>query len=356
MPARDLARTVRDVPLAKIIIGAHGAFAELIFSLTEEIVRTAGIGSIRIDRSDIVDFSAAPHQILLCNYPSNQIVATIARGDLKVLFLSEPSAETLLFMQHALGVEALEAIRSQTASAVANLVVGQCNSVRYLDRSTSYTLLQLADNLIEFLGIAVAPDQSRVLASRSSAGLGSEASVQEVLAKRAAGWPNRGSISNSSLECPRPWTNVCQDVVDGVLAMARFGSQRPIVWPTEVFSLTAPRLLADPAAVAVAGPSRNIYYGPYFYLPPSRYRVEVFLRFSDDTTQVPFALEVHAGAWLSRTRIESWRPGRLRGAFHLVHSDATSPLEIRLRNLADITQGTLSLVEVLFFSELDEHQ
>lgn len=354
MPAPDSGRTVRDVPLAKIIVGAHGAFAELVFSLTDEIARTNGIGTLRIDRSDVVDFSAAPNQILLCNYPSNQIVATIARGDLQVLFLSEPAAETLLFMQHNLGVEPLEAIRSQTASAVANLVIGQCSSVRYLDRNSGLTMVQLADRLVEFLGIAIAPEQRRALTSHASAGLGSEAGIQEVLAKHAESWPKDGAKSTRIPECARLWTDVCHDVVDGVLAMARFGSQRPIVWPTEVFSLTAPRLLADPAAVALAGPSRNIYYGPYFYLPPSRYRVEIFLRFSDDTSQVPFSLEVHAGAWLSRTRIASWRPGRLRGAFHLVHSDATSALEIRLRNLTEIAQGTLSLVEVLFFAEINE--
>ena len=75
------------------------------------------------------------------------------------------------------------------------------------------------------------------------------------------------------------------------------------------------------------------------------------MNFSADTTQVPFALEVHAGAWLSRTTIDRWRPGRFRGAFHLVHLDATSTVEIRLRNLAEITEGTLSLIEILFFAE-----
>ena len=336
-------------------MGAHGAFADLVFSLTEEIAHAAGIGSLRIDRFDIIDFSDAPSRVLLCNYPSNQIVTTIARGDLVVLFLLEPVADTLLFMERSLGIEPLASIRSQSASAVANLAIGQCNTVRYLDRTQdNNTLLQLTKNLSDFLGVGLTPEQCRALAGGVSLGLGCEAGVEEFLARRAEGLRGTDRDTVYAPAIARPWADVGRDVVDGALAMARFGSPRPIVWPTEVFSLGASRLKGTPGAVAAAGPSRNIYYGPYFYLPPSRYLVEVFVHFTADTTLVPFALEVHAGAWLTRATIENWHPGRLRGAFDLVHTDATSAVEIRLRNLAEITHGALSLIEILFLPERDE--
>lgn len=355
MSARVSDLSATDVPLASIVIGPHGPFSELVFSLIEGLARIVGIETIRIDRFDIVDFSEAHQRILLCNYPSNQIVAAITRGDLKVLFLLESPTDTLLFMQRVLRIEPLEAIRSQSASAVANLAIGKCGNVSYLERSQRRSMLQLAADLVRTLGLGLVPMQYHALRESLFDGLGWEAGVEDLLLCRAARWPDENQAAPLGLVAAgRDWADVCHDVIDGSLAMARFGSPRPIVWPTEVFSVLASRLPGDPSAMALAGPSRNVYYGPYFYLPPSRYRVEVFVQFSADTTQVPFSLEVHAGAWLSRASIDQWRPGRFRGAFHLVHPDATSTVEIRLRNLGEITQGSLSLVEILFFAEQEE--
>lgn len=211
-------------------------------------------------------------------------------------------------------------------------------------------MVQLIDRIGEHLGLPKEPDRWRSLADQSSERLGPEADVVDVLAKRSEGWAKDAQVTRSPAS-GRAWKDVCSDVIDGALAMARFGSARPIVWPTEVFSVAAPRSADNSTGVELTGKSRNIYYGPYFYLPPSRYQVEIFVNFSDDTTPVPFSLEVHADAWLSRTTIDRWRPGRFRGAFDLVHTDATSTVEIRLRNLTEISRGSLSLVEVLFFAE-----
>lgn len=301
----------------------------------------------------MIDFSADPERILLCNYPSNQIVSAIARDDLKVLLLLEPSADTQQFMQQALGVEPLEAIRSQSASAVANLALGRCRNIGILEQSRGQSMLQLIDSIGLNLGLSRAQNQWMSLADQSSEDLGPEANVVDVLAKRAKGWSKDAQATHSP-DTGRAWSEVCGDVIDGALAMALFGSARPIVWPTEVFSVAAPRSSDHPTGVALTGQSRNIYYGPYFYLPPSSYRVEIFVNFSSDATPVPFSLEVHAGAWLSRTTIDHWRPGRFRGAFDLVHTDATTTVEIRLRNLAEISRGSLSLVEVLFYAKREE--
>lgn len=331
-------------------MGAHGAFADFVFLLIEQLAVVDGCGSLRVDRFDVIDFSADPKQIMLSNYPSNQIVAAIERDDLKVLHVLENSTDTQNFMERALGIEPLEAIRSQSASAVANLALGRSRNVTYLDRARDCSVLQLIGRIVEDLDLSMALDQRRSLAEACSEGLGADADIADVLAKKCVAWsfqPQDTGDPNTG----RSWSDVCRDVIDGALAMARFGSARPIVWPTEVFSVASPRSVHSTSSVALAGQSRNIYYGPYFYLPPSNYRVEIFINFSDDATQVPFSLEVHAGAWLSRATIDRWRPGLFRGAFDLVHTDATSTVEIRLRNLAEISRGTLSLVEVLFYPE-----
>lgn len=332
------------------MLGAHGALADFAFPLIEQLALINGCGSVRVDRFDVIDFSANPKQIVLCNYPSNQIVAAIARDDLKVLLLLENATDTQKFMERALGIEPLEAIRSQSASAIANLALGRSSNVTFFERANDCSILQLIFNVLEGFDLTVAPDQCRALAEACSEGLGADADIAGVLAKKSEAWsfqPQHSADPNTG----RSWSDVCRDVIDSTLAMARFGSARPIVWPTEVFSVASPPSVHGTSNVALPGKSRNIFFGPYFYLPPSSYRVEIFINFSDDVSSVPFSLEVHAGAWLSRATIDRWRPGLFRGAFDLAHTDATSTVEIRLRNLAEISRGTLSLVEVLFYPE-----
>ena len=240
-------------------MGAHGAFAELVFALTEELAVAAGIETLRIDRFEIADFSLAPRRILLCNYPSNQIVTAIANGDLKVLLLTEPPADTLLFMQGALGIDPLEAIRSQTASAVANLAIGHCSDVRHLERARGYSLMQCCERIVGHLNLSLAPQQCRGPAERLSGDLGCEADVEDVLAQRAELWRKPLDTAVRSPESDRPWTEVCSNVLDGAVAMSRFGSPRPIVWPTEVFTATAPRVQNDAAGVVLdSAPGRGV--------------------------------------------------------------------------------------------------
>lgn len=331
--------------LADAVIGAHGAFAQWVFDVIEHHVAPAARRPVqRIDRFHKIDFATGDRPILLTNYPSAQLLDAIERDDVRVLFLAEASPLTFRFMETAMNVRFVDSLRSQTASAIANLAIGRSRYSRVLERGDGRTLESLVRLISSHMELGFSAEVGADIAGRAAGGLGAQVRIEDVL----------GAGPDDGLEGSQPLTGnewLGQEILDPLISMARGNAVRPIVWPTGIFTFSdAPELL-PPADPEITGPSRVLYYGPYLYLPPARYRVEVFLVFSDEIKAVPFVLEVHAESWLAKARIEERQPGRFRGFFHLDHYDATSAVEIRLRNETPVVSGRLSLVELLFFVE-----
>ena len=341
-------RAQRPTFLADAVIGAHGHFADWTFNLIAALAaRTTDRPVMRIDRFSRLDFAAEGWPIILAHYPSSQLIDAIARGDVRVLFLAEPPPLTMRFMRTALHVPYMDALRSQTASAVANYVIGRSPHARIVERDEGRTVDGLLRLLSAHIGLDL-PDPARdALVADACGALGPAAAVESVLAASSSfgGLEVMTALDRSDL--------VCQEILDPLLAMARGNPVRPVVWPTEVFTFSDTPEAAPPSAPEIAGPARVLYYGPYLCLPPARYRVEVFLVFSNEIKTVPFIIEVHGGSWLAKARIEERQPGRFRGYFELDHYDATSTGEIRLINETPIDSGRLSLVELAFFIERD---
>lgn len=337
----------RHTFLADAVIGAHGEFAEWIFRVIREIAHAARRAVVQIDRFDAIDYVLNPRPIIISAYPSNQLVDSIDRRDVRVLFVMEPPTLTLAFMQKKLGLKAMDAIRSQTASSVANLAISRSPYSRILERDTNRSILQIVDLVVSHFELELSQADQLVIAENMSEGHGASASVEALLSSRLIDVATNPVPSDHN----RPSSQVAEEILNPLLAIARFGPIRPVVWPKEVFTFFDNPTASPPIEAVVAGPSRNLFYGPYFYLPPSRYRVETFLVFSEEISAIPFVLEVHAANWLARARIDQHHPGRFRGTFNLDHYDATSAVEIRLRNVKPVERGRLTLLEILFFGE-----
>lgn len=337
----------RQTFLADAVIGAHGAFAEWVFCLTRKLAVAAGRPVIEVDRFTPVDYAQSPRPIILSKYPSSSLIDSIERRDVRVLFLMEPPALTLAFMQQRLGVPAMDAIRSQTASAVANLAISRSPFSRILERDTERSILQIVGLITSHFELSISNEAQSAIADQMSEGSQASANVDSLLRVQTP----VSSVPAADNNPERQLGHVAEEILNPLLAMARFGPMRPVVWPKEVFTFHDDPNSSPPVEAAVAGPSRNLFYGPYFYLPPSRYRVETFLVFSEEISSIPFVLEVHADHWLARARIDQHHPGRFRGTFRLDHYDATSAVEIRLRNDKPADRGRLSLLEILFFGD-----
>lgn len=334
--------------LADVVIGPHSCLTEWLFDLVTRINAVQGGRPIRqTNRLDVVDFLSDPRPICLSYYPSPSLIAAIAAGDVRTILVVEDPIDVALFQQQALGLPLLDSIRQQTASAIANLAIGEADHVHYLHRSTQRTVGKLVVDVCRHLMLKADEVQLQDAIATMTKGLGPAATLENALAASARSYrPPVRLEPGSSID---PAMMIAAEVIAPLIAMGKGDTTRPIVWPTGVFIFKDRPDAPAPQTAEIAGPVRDLYYGPYFYLPPANYRVEAILGFSDEIRDVPFVLELHGAAWLARARIGGRKAGNYRGYFTFGHTEPTSTVEIRLRNDRGVAKGRLSLIELLFF-------
>lgn len=331
--------------LADVVIGPHCPFTEWVFGIVRALVTQQDqLRDLRrIDRFDTVSFLHSPRLTLLVNYPSSQIVDAIGRDDLRVIYVTEVPRLVTRFLTEQLNIPLMDAIRSQTASTVANLAIGRSSQSLVVAHDSDRTDAAMVRAIAAHLGLAVSDEQIAALAA-SRPGHATDGQGNVTPGPRAT-VPVAGASPSQHL-----LLEAGDQILEPLVAMARGDSVRPVVWPTPVFKFyDRPEEPAQRGA-SIAGPARNLYYGPYLHLPPSRYRVETLLEFSDDIARVPFVIEVHGGAWIAKARIGEREAGGYRGYFDLEHRDVTSTVEIRLRNESPVIKGHLTLFELSFFA------
>lgn len=333
--------------LADTVIGPHCGLSAWLFDVVTVLARLSHrVPLRRIDRFDRLDFLADLRPLLLTNYPSAQIVDLIERNDARVVYVRERPEIVLQFLCDAVGVPPMEAIRSQTASAVANLAIGRSRHALLVSHDTERRAGEVVHAVARHLELASDLGSIAAVIAEVSPGAGPESTLPEALARYPGARLRAGQSPTVLADAMRA---SCVDILEPLLAMAEGSTSRPIVWPTSVFTFGDRPGAPPPEQAEIAGPVRNLYYGPYLHLPPARYRVEAILSFSDEITDIPFVLEVHGGIWLAKARIKERRPGTFRGHFVLDHHEPTAAVEIRLRNENPVASGRLSLIEILFY-------
>ncbi|RUP08794.1 hypothetical protein [Hyphomicrobium sp.] len=343
---------MRDAsPFGSIIVGAHGVFITWVFDVVRRLAaRAPHARVVQIDREDGILSFGKDYQIYLSNYPGPAAIDAIGRGDLSVIAVVEDPADILAFQRTVIGLSHLQSIRAQTTSAVANFAIGQSDRVTVLSRDNSTDAKAVVHSIARSLQIGLGRDEIDAVVNEvadASGGDSLEAALKQHVRDYLA--PIRFSLGDGQID----QLNLARSVMDPLLAMAKGSAVRPISWPTPVFKFSGDPELPPPEVIDVAGPARTLYYGPYFHLPPNRYRVEAFLAFSEEIEDVPFVLEFYGERFdnlaLARARIERRKAGGYRGYFVLNHVDALQSLEIRLIVERGVERGRLSLIELLFF-------
>ncbi|MEZ5817637.1 MAG: hypothetical protein R3D44_11175 [Hyphomicrobiaceae bacterium] len=336
--------------IGDVVIGPHSGLTRWVFDVVTRLAELAGRPVRVVDRHDPIRLEVGERPVFLTHYPSAAVIEAIERRSVTVTLVMEDSLDSVTYLRSALSKSVLEIVRALTATSVANLAIAAAEDVLFIDRGSERAIGEHVARLARQLGIDLG--QISLADSGLTHGLDPVASTEALLAARGDHYAAPVRLGRSGAIDAEMMVAV--DVVDPLLAFARGDFLRPVVWPTSVFK--AYDRPDEPArkAIEVAGPARNIYYGPYFYLPPARYRVEVILDFSDEISDVPFVLEMHGVTWLTKAKIEERRSGHYRGYFFFDHTNSEASVEIRLRNDRAVAKGSLSLIEMLFFVQQSE--
>ena len=338
--------------IGSVVIGPHSCLTGWVFDVVKRLASN-GVGRPvkHIDRDYIIDVDRdGTRPIYITNYPSPSIIDAIDSGDIDVILIVEAPHDVTAYLMRILNMTLVQAIRSYTATSVANLAIGRAKSVLVLDRDSDTPVSQMLRKLVLQLDllsgnedvVAAAGDLIRPYRANATA------SLENVLEARADSYAPRHNRS--------PYTQktnstdlIISEVLDPLIAMAQGPAIRPVIWPASVFEFGDKPGEPPPKVADVSGPSRNLYFGPYLHLPPARYRVEALLRFSEEIKDVPFTIEVHGATFLANVKIEHREKGAYRGYFIFDHVDPVATLEIRMRNDLEIPHGWLSLIELRFF-------
>jgi hypothetical protein len=124
-------------------------------------------------------------------------------------------------------------------------------------------------------------------------------------------------------------------------------ARNPIVWPLASFySGDHPSELAS-SFLEVAGPSRVLYYGPYFSLPRGRWRADVQLIVSGNMHDKLLAVDIFSGIELARHEFKPAQGGLLQASLPFAVRSMEERIEVRVQLLEGAIEGHLGLKQVL---------
>jgi hypothetical protein len=124
-------------------------------------------------------------------------------------------------------------------------------------------------------------------------------------------------------------------------------AREPIVWPLASFySGDHPSELAS-SFLDVAGPSRVLYYGPYFHLPRGHWRADVQLLVSGNMHDKLLAVDVFSNVELARHEFKPAQGGLLQASLPFVVGRLEERIEVRVQMLEGAIEGHLGLKQVV---------
>ena len=175
----------------------------------------------------------------------------------------------------------------------------------------------------------------------------------KVLAERLLGGAVDGvvvpALSEAPGALPPATAKLAELVLQPMLASLR-GEAAQIVWPRVCFYDGDRPGEVAPEVIDVVGPARVLAYGPYFHLPPGRWRARAVLSFSEAACRNQYALDVFTGEQLARGSLRPEQAGAYAAAIGFRHEAVEQRIEFRLWLVRGAIEGVAAIAQV----ELEE--
>jgi len=342
----------------RIVMGAPGGFALWAFDVVRTLAamhQPAPMPVKLLDRLDVAPPLApdSPARILLCHYPTAEMLETLRNTALSVVYLDEPAELIVNYLMKATNRDDLQAVRVCSAAYVGHVLLAQAAGVLVMERCSGLGLRDCLVGLCRHLGLD--PDRNKLrayeegLASKYRAG----ATVDEAVGHGPAG-------VRSKIEATDPVAKPeLQKLVRAILSPLRerliSETAGPIVWPTDVFFLVEPPTeRAKPGtAIDLGGPARMLYHGPYLHLSPATYDVDVTLSIVNQDSENRFRIEFHAGAaCIARASMCPKNSGVFKGSLRLTHANSEAEVQAQVIAEQGAIEGRLELISVAFMPDM----
>ena len=319
------------------VVGLPGRFTEWCDAVSAQIARRA-LGPTELVRADTLQEIAlwimrtgASQGVVASRQPGGRLRSALVEAGRTFLVVVEDPRTAL--------AEAVSGIPSDMAAAV-QLVASSCAGItRYVSSPGALALFRDRDGSDPLTA-------ARTIADHLALDV-SDADIVEIVNELAA--------AGQTFECgdgAARWDGLGVEerrVVDGAIGpfvtYLTTGDLPSITWERELFFLGDRPGERATGSIDVTGRARRVLDGPYIMLPPGSWSLSLQLRFSRETTEHDFLLEVIADRQVASRTI---RP-QAEGAFEVnlpfsLEATTDHPIAIRLSTQRAAFDGTVAVV------------
>jgi hypothetical protein len=293
-----------------------------------------------LDRLDTVDLSISSQTVYATQFPSASVLSIINDGRLPVVGFLDDATDSVAYQRRLSCCSFMDALRMATCSAVANRTLLQGHSSIVYYRRDAVAPDRIVEQVLDHLALFIPPEGHEILKRKYCLAATDLQGLETSLAERVTRYePQRGW----NKELTGEEASIVDQVVGPLVNMASIKARIPITWPLRVF-LSGDRPDTQASRIAeITGAARIIYYGPYFYLPPGRWKAELVVGFSEDAVGSAFTVEVHGSSLMARAKFRALRAGLFSGVFIFDHIRVQDHIEMRFRNDQGAIEGRVGL-------------
>lgn len=328
-----------------LVVGPSSIFAAWVHNLLRDAAAAMTLQLRFLDKFDDVGPEEEWSQTLyLTQFPSAPVISIIEGGRMPVLALLDEAQDAVAYIRRSSGCTFIEALRVATSGAVADRALLHADSALVLHRNYRGSTSGLIDKMLDHLVMRIPAEAYKAIKQKYLGSALEELTLENSL-QRAPFYKPPGEWSN---ELTAAEAAIVDEVLKPMVLMALQENCVPIRWSYRVLLSGDRPNEPAPMIAEVAGAARNIYYGPYFYLPPGTYRARLVAGFSKEAVGLPFSADVAGSTQLAKARFRPAEPGILEGEFLVVHNLPQDSLEMRFRNDEGEIDGQVGVAWIEF--------
>ena len=336
-----------------LIVGAPSVLASWAHALAREAanLRNPPLEIRTLDRLDDAEFlgsaDSGPDRLFLSSFPSTSLIGKVAARAVPTLAVMDEPIDSVRYMKLQSKWPMIEVLRAQTLSHSIDRALYRNDSVFILHRGADMQPAELIDVVLDCLGIKLDKQTVDGLKARHTQ-QGAATTLEEMLKRNVPEWAPIDELASS---LPKDEAELVAQILTPLVHFA-FDERPPrIIWPQKVFVFGDKPDEPPPVVTDVTGGARTMFYGPYFYLPPERFRVSFVIGYSDETRGMPFmflAVQQLGQSVIARARWTSPGGGIFEGNFELAIALSNEPVEIVFRSDEGAIEGKVAMVQVGF--------
>jgi hypothetical protein len=314
-------------------------------------VHAQGIGQLR-DAWSTIPPASRQAVVLFSDGPQADLIKLLIDSGAAMVVCIDDFADIIGFQMVQTGKDFVAAVRmtTMTLMPVAELLQS-ANPLTLTAAKYDVPLIEIVSELIDFFKINVSQEQFEAILIRLGHGTVKDNTLRQFIADEFPEWTPY-DVAFSAL--PRGDLKLVEDLAQSYRTI---GDGHPLgnaYWPLTFFEHGDTPDHAMTGAVALTGPARTVFRGPYLHLSQGPWIAEVQIQVTDCRSDTIACTDVFSGGVLNAVSMRLPRRGAYEYDIAFEIKDPMKPVEIRLHLLKGAIEGELLLLGVRISRDLSK--